>query len=126
MIFLSEFFYIPGDRSLGMIFLVMFFQPVADLCCRKRRIFPEPGNDLVPVGIQISDADDLPGIMLVLLHIHIPIPLYGFAVDTQSLCNGTLGKACLSQLVNLAVHVIPLQFVTAFPLEYIHCTREMT
>lgn len=123
-VFLSEFFHIPGDRPLGMIFFVMLFQPVTDLCCRKRRIFPEPGNDLVPVGIQIPDADDLPGIMLVLLHIHVPIPFYGLAVDTQSLCNGTLGKACLPHLVNLAVHVIPLHFVTAFPLEYSHCTRE--
>ena len=90
MIFLPEFFYIPGDRSLGMIFLVMFFQPVVDPCCRKRRIFPEPGNDLVPVGIQISDADDLPGIMLVLLHIHVLIPFHGLAVDTQNRYNDTL------------------------------------
>ena len=92
----------------------------------QRRIFPEPENNLVPVDIQIPDANDLPGIMFVFLHIHIPIPFYGLAVDTQSLCNGTLGKACLPHLMNLAVHVIPLHFVTAFPLEYSHCTREMT
>ena len=124
MIFLSEFFYIPRDSPLGMILFVMLFQPIADLCCRKRRIFPKPGKDLVPVSIQIPDTDDLPGIMLVLLHIHVPIPFYGHAVDNQSLCNGTLGKACLPHLMNLAVHVIPLHFVTAFPLEYSHCTRE--
>lgn len=123
-VFLSEFFHIPGNRPLGMIFFVMLFQPVTDLCCRKRRIFPEPGDDPVPVGIQIPDADDFPGIMLVLIHIHIPIPFYGLAVDTQSIGNGTLGKACLPHLLNLAVHVIPLHFVTAFPLEYSHCTRE--
>lgn len=123
-VFLSEFFHIPGNRPLGMIFFVMLFQPVTDLCCRKRRIFPEPGDDPVPVGIQIPDADDFPGIMLVLIHIHIPIPFYGLAVNTQSIGNGTLGKACLPHLLNLAVHVIPLHFVTAFPLEYSHCTRE--
>jgi hypothetical protein len=36
--FLPEFLHIPGDSSLGMIFFVMLFQPVTDLCCRKRRI----------------------------------------------------------------------------------------
>jgi len=50
-LFLSEFFYISGDSPLGMILFVMLFQPVTDLCCRKKRIFPEPGNNLVPVGI---------------------------------------------------------------------------
>lgn len=37
---------------------------------------------------------------------------------------GTMGKASRPHLMNLAVHVIPLHFVTAFPLEYSHCTEE--
>lgn len=93
------------------------------LRCYLRRILPEPGNNLIPVRIQVSDANDLPGIMLVFLYIHVPIPFYGLTVDSQSLCDGTLGKACLPHLMNLAVHLIPLHFVTAFPLEYSHCTK---